>query len=626
MPKYLLLFLLTAALSLLFTPVVRLLARRFGVLDHPEERKIHGKPIPRLGGFSIFIAFNAVLLASHQIDFFYFPLSFIKDFKYGWFFVASLIVLGLGAVDDFRRISPKFKLLFQIIAGLIVALTCYKIEVIASPFGTIRFGIWAIPVTVLWVVAITNAINLLDGLDGLAAGTSLIVCIAMFAISLLNENIGIALTSIILAGSILGFLKYNFSPASIFLGDSGAYYLGFMLSALSLLSNMKGTTALAILVPIIALGLPIMDTLLSMLRRLLQSLHISRDDKEKNMVKFLFSKGKSMVKPDKDHIHHRLLKLGFSQRNAVLTLYVVTFILGAIALSAVYFRNIDQALLITAIALASYIGVRKLGYSEIQFLRDGTLVPLFESSVVSQRLFRVFADVSFIALSYYLALLFRFEGDFSPAVREHYLSTIPLILFVKMVVFYLAGLYKGSWGYMNVDDVLRMLRSVLLGCVVAGLILWFIPSLGVISRTALFIDFNLLFFFVIATRTSSRVQEYLSLLRNRQGKSVLIYGLGRAGSHALNEFLSNRRLNLKPVGFIDDDESKKGEEINGYPVLGTLENLEGVLGSQVISEVIVSRDDIPEEKLDRLSQICSSHQIFLRRLKTSLVEVPTPRP
>jgi UDP-GlcNAc:undecaprenyl-phosphate GlcNAc-1-phosphate transferase len=178
---------------------------------------------------------------------------------------------------------------------------------------------------------------------------------------------------------------------------------------------------------------------------------------------------------------------------------------------------------------------------------------------------------------------------------------------------------------MNVDDVLRMLRSVLSGCVVAGLILWFIPSLGVISRTALFIDFNLLFFFIIATRTSSRIQEYLSLLSNRQGKSVLIYGLGRAGSHALNEFLSNRRLNLKPVGFIDDDESRKGEEINGYPVLGTLENLEGVLGSQVISEVIVSRDDIPEEKLDRLSQICSSHQIFLRRLKTRLVEVPVPR-
>jgi UDP-GlcNAc:undecaprenyl-phosphate GlcNAc-1-phosphate transferase len=447
----------------------------------------------------------------------------------------------------------------------------------------------------------------------------------MFAISLLNNNVGIALISIIMAGSILGFLKYNFYPASIFLGDSGAYYLGFMLSSLSLLSNMKGTTALAILVPIIALGLPIMDTLLSMLRRLLQSLHITTDDKEKNMVKFLFSKGKSMVKPDKDHIHHRLLKLGLSQRNAVLTLYVVTFILGAIALSAVYFRDINQALLITAIVLASYIGVRKLGYSEIQFLRDGTLIPLFESSMVSRRLFRVFVDVTFIALSYYLALLFRFEGDFSPAVREHYLSAIPMVLFVKMGVFYLAGLYKGPWGYMNVDDVLRMLRSVLLGCIASGLILWFVPSLGVISRTVLFIDFNLLFFFVIATRTSSRILEYLRFAVNRKGRSVLIYGLGKASSYALNEFLKNRRLNLKPVGFIDDDENNKGREINGYPVLGTLETLEGVLGSQAISEVIVSRDDIPEEKLDQLSQICSSHRVSLRRLKTRLEEVPAPR-
>ena len=625
MLKYLLLFLLAAALSALFTPVVRAVARKFGALDLPGERKIHERPMPRLGGFSIFVAFNVVLLASYQIDFFYFPTNFIKDFKYGWFFVASEIVLGLGAVDDFRRISPKIKLLFQIIAGLIVALTCYKIEIVASPFGTIRFGIWAIPVTILWVVAITNAINLLDGLDGLAAGTGFIVCLAMFAISLLNENIGIALISVIMAGSILGFLKYNFYPASIFLGDSGAYYLGFMLSVLSLLSNMKGTTTLAVIVPIIALGLPIMDTLLSMFRRLLQSLHITGEDKEKSMLKFLFSKGKSMVKPDRDHIHHRLLNLGFSQRNAVLTLYVVTFILGAIALSTVYFRDINQALLITAIAVASYIGVRKLGYSEIQFLRDGSLIPLFESSMVSRGLFRVFVDVTFIALSYYLALHFRFEGDFSPVVREHYLSTIPMVLFVKMVVFYVAGLYKGPWGYINVDDVLRMLRSVLLACIAAGLILWLIPSLGVISRTVLFIDFNLLFFFVIATRSSSRILEYLRFAGNRKGKTVLIYGLGRAGSHALNEFLKNRRLNLKPVGFIDDDESNKGRQINGYPVLGTLDTLEGVLGSQVISEVIVSRDDISEEKLGRLSQICSSHQIFLRRLKTRLEEIPAPR-
>lgn len=135
---------------------------------------------------------------------------------------------------------------FQIIAGLIVAFTFYKIEVISLPFGTFRLGIWSIPLTVFWVVAITNALNLLDGLDGLAASISFIVCIAIFGISLLNQNIGIALVSIILAGSILGFLKYNFQPASIFLGDSGAYFLGFAISVLSIMSGQKGTTTLGI--------------------------------------------------------------------------------------------------------------------------------------------------------------------------------------------------------------------------------------------------------------------------------------------------------------------------------------------------------------------------------------------
>lgn len=169
--------------------------------------------------------------------------------------VASGIVLGLGSIDDFRRMTPGIKFFFQIVAGVIVALTCYRIEVISLPFfGTLKLGIWSVPATVFWVVAITNAINLLDGMDGLAAGTCFIVCIAMFGISLLNQNVGIALLAIILAGGILGFLRYNFHPASIFLGDSGAYFLGFIIFVLSLQSSLKGTTAIAILIPIILKG------------------------------------------------------------------------------------------------------------------------------------------------------------------------------------------------------------------------------------------------------------------------------------------------------------------------------------------------------------------------------------
>ena len=250
-------------------------------MDLPDQRKIHTQPIPRLGGVSIFLVFNLVLLLASGIDFFFFPKNFLTSIDFVWLLLASSIVLGLGAVDDFRRMPPGVKFLFQIVAGVVVALSSYRIDTISLPFGNIQLGIWSIPVTVFWVVAITNAINLLDGLDGLAAGTAFIVCLTMFAVSILQQSVGTALASAILAGSILGFLKYNFNPASIFLGDSGAYFLGFELSVLSLHSSLKGTTAVTILVPIIALGLPIMDTLIAMLRRLLNSLHILEVNSEK---------------------------------------------------------------------------------------------------------------------------------------------------------------------------------------------------------------------------------------------------------------------------------------------------------------------------------------------------------
>jgi UDP-GlcNAc:undecaprenyl-phosphate GlcNAc-1-phosphate transferase len=622
MLKYLVLFISASIFSLLLTPLVRSVAIKLGALDLPDERKIHGKPIPRLGGFSIYVTFILILFVSYQFDFFFYPANFLREINFGWLLTASAIVFGLGAFDDFKRIPPSIKFFVQIIAGLIVALTSYRIQQISLPFGSIQLGIWSIPATVLWIVAITNALNLLDGLDGLAAGTSFIVSLSMFGISLLNESIGMALLSIILAGSILGFLKYNFHPASIFLGDSGAYTLGFILSILSLQSNLKGTTTVVFLIPILVLGLPIMDTILSMLRRLLKSLHIIGADREKNMLKFLYFKGSTVFSADRGHIHHRLLQMGVTQKNAVVILYAVTLLLGTIALATVYFRNINQALLISSIGIASYIGLRKLGYSEIQFLRNGALLPLFDLYLVSQRMFKVFVDIAFIALAYYLAFLLRFEGEFDPAIKKYYLSTIPLVLSVKLLVFYFAGLYKGAWRYINVDDFLRILKAVVFGCVMAGLFLWMIPSLGIASWPVLFIDFNLLFLFIAGARSSFRVLEHLHLANNHQGRKVLIYGVEKGSVYALDEFISNPRLNLSPVGFIDDDQRNQGKQVNGYPVLGSLDSLENIVKDHSISEIIVSQDDIPQEKLDRLSEICSSCQIALRRFQTKLEEIP----
>jgi len=623
MLKYLILFLIASVCSLLLTPLVRSVSRKVGALDLPGERKIRDQPTPRLGGLSIFISFNLILLIASQIGFFHFPQNFLQEIKFGWLLVASAIVLGLGAVDDFRRMPPSVKFAFQIVAGLIMALTIYKIEAISLPFGTIHLGFWSIPVTVFWVVAITNAVNLLDGLDGLAAGTSFIVCAAVFGISLLQQNIGIAIFSVILAGSILGFLKYNFHPASIFLGDSGAYFLGFILSVLSLQGGLKGTTTIAILIPIIALGLPIIDTLLAMFRRLLKSLHIMEVDQEKNVVKFFYLEGWSMFKADREHIHHRLLQIGFTHKKAVMILYGVSLILGGLALLSVYFKNVNYALLLSSIAVASYIGVKKLGYSEVQVLSNGVLLPLFNTPVVSRRFLRVFVDMGIIALSYYFAFLLRFEGDFAQ-VKNYYLTTLPLVLTTKTIIFHFAGLYRGAWRYTNISDLMRMVKAVIFGCVASALLLWIIPGFGITSRAALIIDFNLLLFFVVGARSSFRILEHLHATKNHlQGRNVLIYGVGKGGVYALKEFLNNPGLGLSPVGFIDDDLRNQGKQVNGYPVLGTVDSIEKIFEKNSIAEVIVTSDHIPQEKLDRLSTICSSHQISLRRFQTRLEEIPT---
>ncbi len=623
MLKYFLLFCIAFVSSFLLTPLMRSIAIKLGAIDQPDERKIHSQPTPRLGGFSIFVTFNLILLLSSRFVFFHFPLNFLQEIKFGWLLVTSAIVLGLGALDDFRRMPPSVKFSFQIIAGLIVALTSYRIDVISLPFANLHLGTWSIPVTVFWVVAIINAINLLDGLDGLAAGTSFIVCLAMFGISLINQNIGIVLLSVILAGSILGFLKYNFHPASIFLGDSGAYFLGFILSVLSLQGGLKGTTTIAILIPIIALGLPIIDTLLAMFRRLLKSLHIMEVDQEKNVVKFFYLDGWSMFKADREHIHHRLLQIGFTQKKTVMILYGVSLILGGLALSSVYFKNINYALLLTAIGVASYIGISKLGYSEIQILSNGALLPLFNTPVVNRRILRVFVDIAIISFSYYFAFLLRYEGNFDP-VKNYYLSTLPLVLVTKTIIFHSAGLYRGAWRYTNINDLMKMVKAVISGCIASALLLWIIPDFGITSRAALIIDFNLLLFFVVGARSSFRILEHLQATKNHlQGRNVLIYGVGKGGVNALQEFLGNSRLGLKPVGFIDDDLRNQGKQVTGYPALGTIDSINKILEKNSISEVIVTSDHIPKEKLERLSQICSSRQITLRRFQTRLEEIPT---
>jgi len=391
MSKNLFLLLVSLAISLLVTPLIQLISQKLNILDLPSERKIHQKSVPLLGGVPIFIAFNLTILFGILFNFEYFE----KFYTSKWIstFIAQLIILGIGIYDDIKKTKPWIKFLFQVFAGSLLIIFGFGINLITNPFtgNSVHLGFLSIPITILWVVGITNALNLVDGLDGLATGIAFIACIAIFGISYIYQNIGIGIISLILAGSILGFLRYNFHPAKIFLGDSGSFLLGFLLAFLSIKGFSKGPTLIVILAPILILGLPIIDTLLSMIRRFLKPIRLVDYPSKNSKFRFLFLRGISMFEADKDHIHHRLLKFGFSQKKVVLILYGICIVLCALAFVTIAWKNLNIILFLVVIIIASFIGIKSLKYREFKIFENGLPLALFNRLLINKRIFKSFS-------------------------------------------------------------------------------------------------------------------------------------------------------------------------------------------------------------------------------------------
>lgn len=308
---YLLGFVAALLLALVLTPAVKRFAIRVGAVDAPNQRKVHTRIMPRLGGLAVYLAFiGAFLVAMPWVE------GYRTNVILG-ILIGGTIVTIVGALDDRFDLSPKVKLLGQVIAAGVVVAFGVKMDFVILPFGDgTQMGWLGIPITIFWIVGVTNAINLIDGLDGLAAGVSAIATGTIFVLALMMGNVTVALLSAVLLGSILGFLFFNFHPAKIFMGDSGALFLGFSLATLSVL-GFKQATLVSFVVPIFILGVPLSDTFFAIVRRTLNRTPISA--------------------ADKNHLHHCFLALGFSHRNSVLMIYGIAlmFALSALLLSAV---------------------------------------------------------------------------------------------------------------------------------------------------------------------------------------------------------------------------------------------------------------------------------------------------
>ncbi|WP_123052725.1 MraY family glycosyltransferase [Clostridium sp. JN-1] len=325
------------ALSAILTPIVKKFAVSIKVMDIPKDnRRVHKKPMPLLGGLAIYFSFILTLILKTG------PLTSSEK---GTIIGATIIVIG-GFLDDKFDIKPWQKLLFQLAAAISLMLYGVMIFRITNPAASSNLYIdvkaFSIPLTIIWVVGITNALNLIDGLDGLAAGVAFISCITMLIISLLNSRVEAAVLTSILAGSILGFLPYNFNPASIFMGDTGAQLLGFLLAAISIEGAIKSAAAFAIAVPILALGIPIYDTLFAVIRRKIN--------------------GKPIMQADKGHLHHRLLDMGLSQKQVVMIMYLISAVLGTFAIIAMQINSQKSYFLLAIVMLILIIIAWKCGF------------------------------------------------------------------------------------------------------------------------------------------------------------------------------------------------------------------------------------------------------------------------
>ncbi|MDO4281686.1 MAG: MraY family glycosyltransferase [Peptococcaceae bacterium] len=321
------------ALTTFFVPVVKLLAVRIGAVDKPNARKVHHKLMPRMGGLAIYAAFWLVVFT-------FYPFS---QSLLGFFLGATMLVF-VGIVDDVTDMPAKLKLLGQIIAACIATFGGIRIEFITSMFGEtgmMALNIFSVPVTVIWIVAIINAVNLIDGLDGLAAGVSAISATTLAICALINGLANVAVLGFALVGACLGFLIYNFHPASIFMGDTGSMFLGYTLAVFSIMGAAKGVTFVAVFIPILALGIPIFDTLFAILRRMMAN--------------------KPIFEADKAHLHHRLLARGLSHRNTVLLIYGISVLLSICAIIVNELTSERGFIVVVLVLTFLLIGANKLG-------------------------------------------------------------------------------------------------------------------------------------------------------------------------------------------------------------------------------------------------------------------------
>ncbi len=581
--------------SLLLVPVVRWLSFRTGRIAYPRKDRWNTRPTPTLGGVGMFGAFVLAVVWRGGVQGDTLPIL-----------AGASIMFLLGLYDDYRELSPPAKLVGQILAAAVVVFFGYQI-------AFFKFDLLNILLTFLWLVGITNALNLLDNMDGLAGGIALIVALFLgyFFLRVGNQPAFVDVAAA-LAGAILGFLVFNFPPASIFMGDSGSLFLGFTLASLAVARKTSASNVLAVIaIPALLFLLPILDTTLVTITRLMR--------------------GQSPAQGGRDHTSHRLIAFGLTERQAVLALYAVALLSG-IASTVVERRAYDfslvfvPVLIIALTLLAAYLAQLKVVPDRPPEGQYRTLARVAVQLAYRQRLFEIVLDFLLISVAYYLAWWTRYTWALSEVQLALYLRTLPMALFVTYLSFGLFGVYRGVWEYIGVQDAVGYVRAVTGAAVMVAVGLYLLPvsqEKGILPLAFLFGVF--LFVGLAASRSSFRVLDQVYTRQTRRAdEPVLVYGAGRAGEMAVRWMQMNPGLGYRPVAFLDDDARKWGRLIHGVRVAGDAGQLEEIVQREQPAGVLFTVDEALQTPAgQQVLMFCRQNGLWVRKMRLEFEEVAT---
>lgn len=567
-------------LTLVVTPFVRRFALRWGYVDRPSGDRWAQRVVARLGGIALFIGIiGSTLVWVHHMDRLLVGLL-----------CSAVLVFGLGVVDDVHRLRPYTKLLWQLAVGSFLVMWGVRIELIQ--------WLWvSLPLSIFWVVLVMNAFNLLDNMDGLAAGIGAVASAFCACHAVSGGQWMVATMAAIVSGACVGFLRYNVPPAKIYMGDSGSHLLGLSLSALALLGTWRHSTQLIsiLAVPALVLAVPIFDTCFVTIQRLMHRTHP-------------FQGGK-------DHVSHRLAILGLSQRQTVLVLWIVSAAFGVLSLVAIQAKPLSTLvmwLLMLAVVLLAGVYLAKVRVYEVR--REDSTEPVarapYPTTLMTtmlmhkRRVFEVIVDFSLIVSSYVVAHLLRFEATVTPEFQQRIIQSLPIILMIRLACFAGCGLYRGVWRYLGISDIISLFKAVTSGSVLSAVAVLYIWRFEGYSRAVFIIDWMLLLLAVGGSRVIERLLDEWIGAMAKQGTSTLIIGAGDTGARVLRYLKDEMHGTKRVVGFLDDDVRKSGNRIHQCRVLGTRERLAELLTEYAVQEVLVAINDPPGELLQYIQQCC----------------------